>query len=191
MNRKPSLVAICGNPQSGKSTLQKVLQNQFGLIPRDDGDVIRSHCMRIGNLKGSDVYTQEGKSRLTGLNGRIWQNRIMLGEYGKMLEQMFGENIVPDIAIREALQHWDETPNPAHRGYSFGSVRRNQGRKYKEYGGVVIEVVRQNAPPSGNDFDEFDRSIVDVVVENDFATTGELTEYISRMGLLAELLTAA
>jgi len=165
MQSKPLLIAICGRPGSGKSALQEILHRNYGIVPRDDGDVIRKHCMRIGGLSEDDVFTQSGKKRFTEVNGMNWQNRKMLGEYGRMIEQMFGENIVADLAVREAHQDWERDKSII--GYSFGSVRRNQGVLYRKLGGIVIQVEKPGVPESGNDFDLYNTSCINYSILND------------------------
>jgi hypothetical protein len=54
---------------------------------------------------------------------------------------------------------------PGH--FSFGSVRRDQGRCYQERHGVVIEIANPNAGPSPYEFDRYDRAVINLKIEND------------------------
>jgi hypothetical protein len=61
--------------------------------------------------------------------------------------------------------------------YSFGSVRRDQGKVYKALGGAIIGVRRPGVGPSSFEFDRFDESLVDVWIDND-AGLKELREKV-------------
>lgn len=159
----PRLVGICGNPKSGKSEVQKILAEEIGYEPVDDGQVLRRFCIDYLGMTEDDVYTQEGKARYTEILGKNWQNRDILGTLGKQFESMFGEQILPFIATRNL--------HPA-KLYSFGSVRKIQGAFYRSLGGIVIEVRNPDAKPSGYDFDWYDPALVDVSIDNDALARG-------------------
>lgn len=154
----PRFIALCGNPTSGKSTAQEILSKDLNYLPIDDGHVLREFAVNKLGLSWDDVQTIDGKLRETEILGKTWQNRKLLGELGNVLEGMFGEHIMPFIATRNLY------PNAF---YSFGSVRKTQGQFFRANGGVVIEIVNPLAPPSGNAFDEYDRSCISATVIND------------------------
>lgn len=157
--RLPHLIALCGKPGSGKSEVQKILWEKHKVVPVDDGHVLRAFAMNLG-LSRDDVYTQDGKKRHTEILGKTWRNRDILGTVGDKLEEMFGKHIMPYIGTRNL---------DASTSYSFGSVRRDQGRFYQSLGGIVIEVVNSYAKPSDFEFDAYDKSIVDHSIMNDVA----------------------
>lgn len=159
----PHLIGLCGHPKSGKSEVQKVLNKRFGVIPIDDGEVLRQFCIDYLGLSYDDVYTQEGKARSTNILGRVWQNREILGELGNRLEAMFGESIMPYIATRSLNSDFS---------YSFGSLRKSQGHFYKNRGGLIIGVRNPLAQPSEYQFDLFDDDIVDFWIDNDAQARG-------------------
>lgn len=154
----PRLIGLCGHPKSGKSEVQRILAEEYGIIPVDDGFVLRKFAVDNLGLTWDDVMTQEGKANYTRILGRDWQNRDILGTLGKKLEDMFGEHIMPMIAVNAC------DPDGF---YSFGSVRKTQGHYYNQRGGVVIEVIRPGALPSGYDFDKYDQSAVKRTILND------------------------
>jgi hypothetical protein len=173
------IVALCGYPGSGKSTVQEILHRRFGILPVDDGWVLRKHCMDLFGLSEDDVLTQAGKSRTTEIQGTIWEHRKIIGEYGNALESVFGPLTVPNWALKTAFEDWEtrlrletskERPVAAASkviGYSFGSVRRDQGRAYLAAGGLVVEVNRKVITSSGNIWDDYDKELVTNIFHND------------------------
>lgn len=155
--RGPRLIALCGNPHAGKSEVQKLLEDA-GYNPVDDAWPVRDFAMRHFGLTKDDVTTQAGKDRYTEVNGVMIQNRAILGLSANSLEQQFGDHILPWMALRGL---------DGHKAYSFGSVRRDQAKTYTAAGGCVIGVRRPGVGPTGNEFDRFDESLVDVWIDND------------------------
>ena len=99
-NKYPRFIALCGNPKSGKSLAQEILSQDLNYLPIDDGHVLREFAVNKLGLSWDDVTTQEGKKRHTEILGKDWEHRILLGDFGKVLEDMFGEHIMPFIATR-------------------------------------------------------------------------------------------
>lgn len=161
----PRLVGICGNPESGKSLVQLMMNQMFGYQMIDDGEVLRKFMMENFDLNWEDVYTKEGKAKFTDVLGKSWQNRDMLGTLGKHLEDMFGEHIMPYLATKNL------PVNDSDR-FSLGSVRKTQGQFLLDRGGVVLEIVNPDAPPSGFDFDVYDKSVITVSILNDGLSRG-------------------
>lgn len=172
------LIGLCGYPESGKSTVQEILYRLFGAEPQDDGLPLRGACMSLYGLSWEDVSTQEGKRRITTICGVEHENRALLGHLGNLLEGFYGDQVIPEMALRAALaeQALNFYQPPA---LSFGSVRKNQGLTYKKHGGIVVEIVRDGTAPR-YDFDHYDRSLVDVTIINNFATVGELETEVVR-----------
>lgn len=147
-----TVIALCGRPGSGKSEVQRILHEHFGIIPFDDAEIGRRHCMELFDMSLHDVTTQEGKSSTTVIQGRDWENRKVIGEYLKAVEDVFGDLVVPHWALRSAKRQ-----HPHAVGYSFGSVRLGQSRAYAQVGGFVVEIVRPGVERSGNIWDDYDR----------------------------------
>lgn len=157
MMKLPHIIAICGNPGSGKSTVQELL-GEIGVQSVDDGAPMRDFATKWLGLPWKDVNTQEGKLRDSMIAGQVWNNRKILGELGVKFEEMFGADIMPFMATRKLC---------STACYAFSGVRRRQGWFYKNMGGVVIGVRRPGVGKTGNEFDEFDETAVDFWVDND------------------------
>jgi len=93
--------------------------------------------------------------------------RKLLGELGVLCEDRYGEMFVPD-RILQSLEMGLGGSFDGCAAMTFGSVRRSQGRVYKQRDGVVIEIVRPDITSPPNPFDDYDRSIVDVTIVNAF-----------------------
>lgn len=159
----PKLIAICGYPGAGKSTVQKILADKYSVQPVDDGLALRRFCVDSLGMSWDDVQTAEGKSSFVEILGKRWQRRKILGEIGNQLEEMFGDHIMPFMATRSL--------EPS-KSYSFGSVRKNQGEFFRQAGGVVIGVRNWAVGPSPHAFDRFDEDLVDVWIENNYVGFG-------------------
>lgn len=157
MSKLPRLIALCGNPGSGKSTVQKILCEEFSYLPVDDGYCLRDFAMRHCGLTHDQVYTQAGKLETVEIAGKKWIVRDFLGQLGNRVEDLMGPMGIPFMAVT--------SKNPDHY-LSFGSVRRDQGAYYKSLGGIVIEIANPDAGPSAYEFDRYDASLVDYVIAN-------------------------
>jgi hypothetical protein len=164
MKKYPMLVALCGAPESGKSTIQNILTERYGMRPVDDFKFGRDAVCLIYGLTQWHVTTQEGKRTVVDVCGEPWEVRKILGEFGNRLEAMHGPDFIPETAIRyaraEIANSGGDTPI-----LSFGSVRREQGRVYKREGGIVIEVTRSGAKVV-NEFDHYNKELVDITIHN-------------------------
>ena len=159
----PRLIALCGRPGAGKSTVQNILADKYGVQPIDDGMALRRFCVDHLGMSWDDVLTAEGKSGFVEILGKRWQRRKILGELGNALERTFGAHILPWIATREL--------DPGE-SYSFGSVRRDPGAFFKSLGGVVIEIHNHCVTPSVHEFDQYDTALVDVRIDNNWREWG-------------------
>jgi hypothetical protein len=152
--------ALCGAPQSGKSEVQKILHRHFNIRPIDDKRGLRDAAKLLYGLSEDDVSTQAGKARLVNVGNTTKHVREILGDLGKYLEENDPLHF-PRMARRLA-----ETQFPGER-VSFGSVRMQQGLMFKDQKSLVIEVVQPGIEPI-NDFDMYDRDLVDVSLLNDY-----------------------
>jgi hypothetical protein len=155
----PRYIALCGNPGAGKSEVQRILRESYGVQPVDDGHAIRAIAVEHMGLTWDQVRTQAGKRETVELAGKDWVVRDLLGQIGNQLEALLGPHAMPFLSERLVA---DKSGS-----FSFGSVRRDQGRYYQERGGVVIEIVNPKAGPSAYEFDRYDPSVVDVTIQND------------------------
>ena len=151
------LIALCGAPGAGKTEVQNYLRDTYGVLPVDDGHPLRDFAMRHLGLSKWHVSTQEGKASMVFLpGGKTMTVREALGELGNRVEEVFGPDAIPEMALMQAGEP---------RAYSFGSVRRQQGRVYKERGAIIIEVRRPGCVIV-NEFDRYDPQYVDYVIDN-------------------------
>jgi dephospho-CoA kinase len=161
-------IALCGAPGAGKTTVQTILKDEFGVEPVDDGRVLRDIAIQCFGLTEDQVYTIEGKRSYINFLDQEWQIRQILGEIGRSLENLFSEHIVPHLTV----QKYCTDPS---KNYSFGSVRRSQPEYFNKVGGLVVEILRDGCV-SKYDFDEY-HGRMDLTIEND-GTLDELRSQI-------------
>ncbi len=159
----PRLIALCGNPKSGKSTAQSLLANMFNYMPVDDGKPLREIAQKYLGLTYNQVYTQDGKLETVRLNGRDWTCREVLGEIGNAFEEKFGGDIIPIMSFN--------LMEPGQR-YVLGSVRREQGLYWARKGAMVIEMINPDAAPSPYEFDRYSTEPVYCQIINDGLSRG-------------------
>ncbi|MCA2979552.1 MAG: hypothetical protein INH37_14850 [Myxococcaceae bacterium] len=148
------MIGFCGAPGSGKSEACRVLGEQRGALEVDSAYPMR--CFAIMHLGASqvDVWTQEGKRRPSTIPGLSW--RQVLGEMGAALE-----TIDPDILVRMALQRCTGAEI-----YANSSIRRGNGKLWREAGGLVVEIVRPGHTIV-NEFDRYDPAFITHRIVND------------------------
>lgn len=157
----PEIIALCGNPKSGKTTAGEILSCELGYIIADDGLPLRRIAMEHLGLTQHQVFTQAGKLEEVDLNGRKMTVRQILGEIGNAFEEKFGADIIPMMTHR--------CFEPGVR-YVLTSVRREQGLYWKRHGALVIEMVNEEAPPSPYEFDRYSSVPIDVTIFNEFSS---------------------
>ena len=172
-------IAICGHPGSGKTEVQNILEDEFGVMPIDDGHALRAFAVNnLPDVTWTDVITQEGKMREITVCGVKMTVRKFLGDLGQALEDRFGEAIMPEMALNAADNILDQV-------FSFGSVRKNQAETYLATGqAVVIEVIRPGVGPSGNVFDLYNEQLVIMQIHN----SGTLEQLRQRVSALYPIL---
>lgn len=181
----PPIIAICGYPQSGKSTVQKILADLYGIVPLDDGLPLREIAMRYLGLTEHQVTTQEGKAETVDINGTPWLVRDVLGQIGNAMEEKFGGDIVPLMTVnRYGLDRTDSVERPT--SVSFASVRRRQGWFWRNRGALVIEVRRPGAE-MGAEFNTYDPAAAHCAVIND-GSLDELSERVQYAVSLTDIL---
>ena len=182
----PMLIGLCGAPKSGKSKVQSILHEYHGIEPIDDGAPLRRLCYEMlahQGIRYSDCTSQEGKMKtILAANDEERELRWTLGEVGNAVEEIFGSNAIPNAAIHNAMRNWDNGKHfPNKIGYSFGSVRRDQGAIYKNNGGFVVEIVRNNTPESKYTFDSYNHRLVDYTIYNNGNISDLMTEIQAMM----------
>jgi hypothetical protein len=161
----PRIIALVGQPKSGKSLVQQILADMIGAKPIDSGLPLRQIAMDQYGLTRDQVFTQEGKLEFVEVLGRKWQVRELLGELGNRFEEMHGDAATPWMITRSIA---DGDPGP----YCDASCRKSQGAFYKKLGGVVIGLRRPDVPNSPYAFDQIREEYVDIWINNDGLSRG-------------------
>lgn len=176
----PRYIALMGNPTCGKSTAADLICElypaRYELI--DDGYPMRDFAIRHFGATWDDVHTQDGKLRKTTINGAEMEWRQALGWIGNGLEQIFGGNVIPEMAYARSDREFG-------RGI-FGSVRREQGLYHRQRGAIVIELANPLAPPSPYEFDQYNAKHAHITVDNNGLANG-LNNAQARADLKAKL----
>jgi hypothetical protein len=175
----PKLIALCGNPTSGKSTAAEIINDCYGHKLADDGLPLRKIAIDYLGLTPEQVFTQAGKLEYVTINGRKWQVREVLGEIGNAFEEKFGGDIIPIMS---------HNAQPKDQFSVFGSVRREQGRYWKQQGALVLEIVNPLAGPSIYPFDAYNSAYADHQIQNDGLARG-LSPEEARLDLMDKLIT--
>lgn len=189
---RPPYVALCGFPQSGKTTLAEFLVKRYGAELVDDGQVLREAAQPLYGLTADDVYTQAGKAKTYELCGKTFTNRQLLGDLGALLEGFYGEQVIPELTFRRLESRKTKGRKPTF--YVFPSVRKSQGVTYKTKGGVVVAVTREGTR-AVNDFDRYEYNLVDYWLPNNSTIEQFFDEAIdlfeNRLGYVPRLERAA
>lgn len=173
----PRLIALCGNPTSGKSTAAEIINEAYGHELADDGLPLRKIAMDYLGLTADQVFTQAGKLEFVTINGREWQVREILGEIGNAFEEKFGGDIIPIMS---------HNARPKGSYSVFGSVRREQGRYWREQGALVLEIENPLAGPSKFEFDTYNPAYAHAKIKNDGLARG-LSPEVARKDLAEKL----
>ena len=176
----PTCVAFCGHPRSGKSTVQGIVERLYGVVPRDDAQVIREAAMVLYGLTRAQVTTQAGKASTVEVMGRPRTVRSLLGGVGNFLIAEHGTLFKPTAALRMA-RRWALESNRAGAIFSFGSVRLDEARAYRDAGGLVVEVVRPGCVAARPE-DDYDRSLVDLTLHNDGTLESLEAQVVAALG---------
>lgn len=153
------VIALCGYPKAGKSEVQKIVSALYGFTPVDDSRPLRDASKILYGLDEWHVASQEGKASLVELGDSRKTVREVMGELGVFLEERDPYHF-PRLALKECAAHAPEGR------FVFSSVRRNQNSFLKrQTKALVVEVVRAGCQPA-DIFDEYDRSPIDVTIDN-------------------------
>jgi hypothetical protein len=174
----PQIIALCGNPTSGKTEASLIINEVYGHEVADDGRPLRMIAIDYFGLTHDQVFTQEGKLEKVTINGREWIVREILGEIGNAFEEKFGGDIIPIMS---------HNARPKGSRSTFGSVRREQGRYWKEQGALVLEIVNPLAGPSPYEFDTYNPAYADHQIQNDGLARG-LSKEEARLDLMNKLM---
>jgi hypothetical protein len=160
------LIGLCGKPQSGKSTVRFILEQQFGFETINVKIPIIKACQELTGLSLDKFTTNKGKEELY----KGVPIRKIMGEVGAVMEKLFGEY----HTINRALEQ--------HKIGDYGkfvvdSLRMSQPTMFHAY---VVEVVSDRSIDTGNFFDEYEKAEGRYILYNN-GTLGELEKQITKM----------
>lgn len=154
-----NFVALCGYPKVGKSEVQRIISERYGVVALDDSEPLRKAARILYNLDEWHVATQEGKASIIVVGNKRMTVRTALGKLGNYLEKD-DEFHLPRLAIQKAMA---SDPSGIH---CFASVRKRQPVFFSDTGrAIVIEVIRDGCKALEN-FDKYDRSRLDFTIDN-------------------------
>lgn len=153
-------IALCGYPKAGKSEVQKIITQRYGLASVDDSRPLRDAAMHLYGLSEWHVSTQEGKSTLIRIGDEEVPVRKLMGDLGDYLETRDPFHF-PRLAVATCRARRDS------HAFVFASVRKNQPLFFRDTGeALIIEVTRQGCAPLAP-FDEYERSCIDFTIPNE------------------------
>lgn len=178
-------LALVGHPKCGKSTIAEMLVDEFGGVIIDDGLPLRKALPILTGIPAGLCLTQEGKASVVRVGDRDEVVRQGLGELGNWLEARYGEEILALLAMNYALENHPKAPF-----YIYPSVRKTQPRAYRRAGGIVMQIDNPRVGASGNAFDVWEASSVDIRLMNDpdELCLDELRDYVTRVPELLDAL---
>jgi hypothetical protein len=176
----PKIIALCGNPTSGKTIASEIIHEIYGHEVADDGRPLRMIAIDYFGLTHDQVFTQEGKLETVVINGREWTVREILGEIGNAFEEKFGGDIIPIMS---------HNARPKGALSVFGSVRREQGLYWRNQGALVLEIRNPLAGESRYEFDTYNEKHAHAVIQNDGLARG-LSPEEARKDLASKLVLA-
>lgn len=178
----PRLIALCGAPEVGKSTVQKALASLYGVRICDDGRLLRDAAMALYGFTEDMVTTQAGKAMIVDVCGRKDTVRTFMGELGCAIEAMHGTSFFPYQTLEGLKREYGPALETAPR-LSFGSVRRDQPWFFREQGALVIEIVGPGSDRPVGPYDRYDASAAHLTIYNPRNGADELTSILrDRLG---------
>lgn len=144
------LIGLTGFPTAGKSAVAEILINHYNYDLLDTKEVLRNIVSEIVKCDSSFLKTQEGKE--AKFKGQ--EHRLLMGEVGLLLEDMFGE----DFLLQRAMEGVDTSRNLVVDG-----LRRNQALSFN---GFVLEVVSTRVGKNVFSFDTYNKSKINYTINN-------------------------
>lgn len=159
------MIGLCGRPRTGKGQVRSVLESRCGFRWVDTKQPLVDAAIALTGLQRNEYTSQDGKdSEYKGI-----QLRKVMGEIGKSVEELFGENHLVNLAIERERNGC----GPKTR-LVFDALRRNQPI---DFPGYVVEVVSDRGIDTGYDFDEYSKDKIDYTIYNN-GSLGDLERNI-------------
>lgn len=154
------LVALCGYPQAGKSQVQRILTDLYGLVAVDDARPLREAVCTLYGLTPWHVETQAGKSSLVPVGDTDVEVRTLLAELGAHLEARDPFHKPRTALARARAEH-------PGRPLVFGSVRQGQARFLRDQIDTLVVEVTRPGVTARTPYDRYDRDAIDFTIAND------------------------
>lgn len=159
------IIGLCGKPMSGKGEVRHILESQFGFYSINTKLPLIQATSLLTGIPEYELHNQSTKAKMF----RGFQYRQVMGKIGDALETMFGDKFLVERALEPHL-HSDGR-------FVVDALRKKQT---VDFPGVVVEVVSHRGIDTRNDFDLYDRSKIDYIIENN-GSLGELEYRVSEM----------
>ena len=151
------IIALVGNPGSGKNEVANILCRVHGYKLIDDSYWLKSIASRKYNIPVDWFYDRRYKDEaISDLAGK--SPRQLAGELGNEIESLIDPVVFAKLAYSEM---------PESGLYVVPSVRQTQPDFWKSVDATLIEVVRSEAIDPGNNFDWYNAERVDFRIHNE------------------------
>lgn len=155
-------ICLCGYPNSGKSTVARILSENFNTTEIDDSKIFREATIALHGVDHNDPYSQEGKLKKYNINGKEISVRELMKDIGVFTIATYGKEYKPLRAIEQTKGSNEEDV------FVFSSVREDEAKVYKDSNPdtLVIEIKRPDCKPIVN-ADNYNLSYIDETLYND------------------------
>jgi hypothetical protein len=153
-----NVIGLCGYPGAGKTEVRNILQRDFQFEVINSKSMIYHLASQVTGLPEANFYRPDLKDeKFKGVN-----HRVIAGELGAAIEQLFGE----DYLIQEALKNHRVASRPT-KPFVVDSLRRSQPQLLSTQM-RVIEVQSDRALYTGNFYDNYELGgVSSILIPND------------------------
>ena len=158
LTNKPQfrIIALCGYPNSGKTTVQHMLHDH-GYQSIDDAAPLRRAAEALYGLPIGITDTQEGKASRVKIGNKEYCVRDLIGSMGEAGVRLHG----PSFKIDRIIPYLNPT-----QYYTMGSCRGEEAKYWKHHGANIIEIQRPNIPIPLHARDRYNPDYIDYTIHN-------------------------